>query len=149
MQGQHYDEESGLHYNRHRYYDPAPGRYITQDPIGLMGGNVYSHVNNNPVSLIDPMGLDAMVLVGGATQGNPIGHSALAFSGHGVYSYSTRTMYGSSTSDYLNSQAMKRDTKAYILKTNSQQEKKMRDFIEKIINKMLETIIKPIIIVQR
>ncbi|UHM92582.1 RHS repeat-associated core domain-containing protein [Rahnella victoriana] len=38
MQGQHYDEESGLHYNRHRYYDPTLGRYITQDPIGLLGG---------------------------------------------------------------------------------------------------------------
>ncbi|WP_305852756.1 RHS repeat-associated core domain-containing protein, partial [Citrobacter sp. MGH 55] len=27
-----------MYYNRHRYYDPAQGRYITQDPIGLMGG---------------------------------------------------------------------------------------------------------------
>ncbi len=35
MQGQQYGEESGLHYNRHRYYDPTIGRYITQDPIGL------------------------------------------------------------------------------------------------------------------
>ncbi|MBJ3456916.1 hypothetical protein JGC22_24745, partial [Salmonella enterica subsp. enterica serovar Agona] len=33
-----YDEESGLYYNRHRYYNPGQGRYITQDPIGLMGG---------------------------------------------------------------------------------------------------------------
>ncbi|MFO6300390.1 RHS repeat-associated core domain-containing protein [Rahnella sp. S5-11] len=38
MQGQHYDDESALHYNRHRYYDPMQGRYITQDPIGLRGG---------------------------------------------------------------------------------------------------------------
>ncbi len=36
--GQQYDDESGLHYNRHRYYNPGLGRYITQDPIGLMGG---------------------------------------------------------------------------------------------------------------
>ncbi|MZL13611.1 RHS domain-containing protein, partial [Citrobacter amalonaticus] len=38
LPGQQYDEETGLYYNRHRYYDPLQGRYITQDPIGLMGG---------------------------------------------------------------------------------------------------------------
>ncbi|MBZ4059013.1 RHS repeat-associated core domain-containing protein, partial [Escherichia coli] len=32
LPGQQYDEESGLYYNRHRYYDPLQGRYITQDP---------------------------------------------------------------------------------------------------------------------
>ncbi len=57
MQGQHWDEESGLHYNRHRYYDPTQGRYITQDPIGLMGGwNVYTYPLN-PLLLLDPLGL--------------------------------------------------------------------------------------------
>ncbi|MBU9847774.1 RHS repeat-associated core domain-containing protein [Rahnella ecdela] len=57
IQGQHFDEESGLHYNRHRYYDPAQGRYITQDPIGLMGGwNGYSYTNN-PIQQVDPLGL--------------------------------------------------------------------------------------------
>ncbi|MBA3112621.1 RHS repeat protein, partial [Salmonella enterica] len=34
LPGQQYDEETGLYYNRHRYYDPLQGRYITQDPIG-------------------------------------------------------------------------------------------------------------------
>ncbi len=37
LPGQQYDEESGLYYNRYRYYDPLQGRYITQDPIGLAG----------------------------------------------------------------------------------------------------------------
>ncbi|HAF8381061.1 TPA: RHS repeat-associated core domain-containing protein [Salmonella enterica] len=37
LPGQQYDDESGLHYNRHRYYSPGQGRYITQDPIGLKG----------------------------------------------------------------------------------------------------------------
>ncbi|ALM52423.1 RHS repeat-associated core domain-containing protein [Halomonas huangheensis] len=42
FQGQYHDTETELHYNRHRYYDPEIGRFITQDPIGLMGGeNLY------------------------------------------------------------------------------------------------------------
>ncbi|MDX5610710.1 DUF4329 domain-containing protein, partial [Escherichia coli] len=57
LPGQQYDEESGLYYNRHRYYDPLQGRYITQDPIGLKGGwNLYGY-QLNPISDIDPLGL--------------------------------------------------------------------------------------------
>ena len=57
--GQQYDEETGLYYNRHRYYDPLQGRYITQDPIGLRGGlNFYIYAHLNSVSNIDPLGLD-------------------------------------------------------------------------------------------
>ncbi len=41
LPGQQYDEESGLYYNRHRYYDPLQGRYITQDPIGLKGDGIF------------------------------------------------------------------------------------------------------------
>ncbi|EGZ3996170.1 RHS repeat protein, partial [Salmonella enterica subsp. enterica serovar Wichita] len=58
LPGQQYDEESGLHYNRHRYYDPGQGRYITQDPTGLAGGlNPYVYALN-PVSWTDPLGLE-------------------------------------------------------------------------------------------
>ena len=79
--GQHFDAESGLHYNRHRTYDPAAGRYLEQDPVGqfgsleragLWGGAVapggsavdgslarahlYPYAGSNPLSLIDPTG---------------------------------------------------------------------------------------------
>ena len=58
LPGQYYDQESGLHYNFFRDYDPATGRYIESDPIGLRGGvNVYNYAGENPVSHIDPKGL--------------------------------------------------------------------------------------------
>jgi RHS repeat-associated protein len=58
FQGQYFDAETGLHYNRHRYYDPASGRYVSRDPLGLAGGrNLHVYVGNNPVRGIDPLGL--------------------------------------------------------------------------------------------
>ena len=57
FQGQYFDEETGLHYNRYRYYDSDCARYITTDPIGLLGGmNAYQYAPN-PTGWIDPLGL--------------------------------------------------------------------------------------------
>ncbi|WP_434058583.1 RHS repeat-associated core domain-containing protein, partial [Escherichia coli] len=59
LPGQYYDEETGLHYNLFRYYAPECGRFISQDPIGLLGGlNLYAYAPN-PLSWIDPLGLSA------------------------------------------------------------------------------------------
>ena len=57
FQGQYYDEESGLHYNRFRYYDPEIGRFVSQDPIGLMGGMNLFEYASNPIIWVDPLGL--------------------------------------------------------------------------------------------
>ena len=58
FQGQYCDYETGLAYNRFRYYDPELGRYISEDPIGFLGGtlNVYGYVENTML-LIDPLAL--------------------------------------------------------------------------------------------
>ena len=57
FQGQYFDLESRLHYNRHRYYNPDIGRYLTQDPVKLAGGiNAYQYVPN-PTGWVDPLGL--------------------------------------------------------------------------------------------
>jgi RHS repeat-associated protein len=56
--GQYYDTETGLHYNYFRDYNPRIGRYMTPDPIGLLGGiNPFTYVQNNPGSRKDALGL--------------------------------------------------------------------------------------------
>ncbi|PHM46768.1 RHS family protein [Xenorhabdus miraniensis] len=58
--GQWLDEESGLVYNRFRYYSPVASCYLTPDPIGLHGGlNLYAYVKN-PTSWVDPLGLSSL-----------------------------------------------------------------------------------------
>jgi len=60
FQGQYYDAETGLHYNRHRYYNPNTGHFLTPDPIKLAGGlNHYQYVPN-PTGWVDPLGLSSI-----------------------------------------------------------------------------------------
>ncbi|MCP3931902.1 MAG: glycohydrolase toxin TNT-related protein, partial [Bacteroidetes bacterium] len=62
FQGQYYDAETNLHYNRHRYYDPTTARFISIDPIGLLGGNNNYEYANNPITWVDPFGLSCKEL---------------------------------------------------------------------------------------
>ena len=81
FQGQYFDAETGLHYNRMRYYSPEMGRFVSNDPIGWLGGeNLYAYAPN-PIIWVDPLGLaswkDKLVACGvpqpdGMT--NPHGH---------------------------------------------------------------------------
>ena len=57
--GRENDGDTNLYYYRARYYSPALNRFVSQDPIGLSGGvNVYAYVHGNPISRVDPLGLD-------------------------------------------------------------------------------------------
>lgn len=57
--GREFDEESGLYYLRFRYYDPAAGRFISRDPLGIQGGmNPYVYAHNNGLLWSDPYGLN-------------------------------------------------------------------------------------------
>jgi RHS repeat-associated protein len=106
--GQYFDSEKGHFYNTFRTYCPSCGRYTQADPIGLNGGwNRFGYVEGNPLSFADPLGLETVVIVGGATSGNPMGHVAIDFTGQGVYSYGTNTPLGGNLTDYLAKQASK------------------------------------------
>ncbi len=105
--GQYEDEETGLYYNRSRYYDPEAGAYVSQDPIGLAGGvKPYSYAKN-PNANIDPWGLSAclptdpkvadaiasgrpIVIVGrGMSRVNPVA-DAIRSAGGNVVTYSPK-----------------------------------------------------------
>ncbi|EPR0124300.1 RHS repeat-associated core domain-containing protein, partial [Escherichia coli] len=115
LPGQQYDEESGLYYNRHRYYDPLQGRYITQDPIGLKGGWNFYQYPLNPISNIDPLGLEALKCIkplhsmGGTGErsgpdiwGNPFYHQYLCVpDGKGDYTCGGQDQRGESKGDGL------------------------------------------------
>ena len=70
-QGQYFDQETGLCYNRFRYYSPETGQYVSQDPIGLAGNNLtlYAYVKNSNKE-VDPLGLTPFSLDDIANLGN-------------------------------------------------------------------------------
>ena len=57
LQNQYFDEETGLHYNLFRYYEPEAGRFVNQDPIGLLGGENLYQFADNALVWFDPLGL--------------------------------------------------------------------------------------------
>jgi RHS repeat-associated protein len=130
--GQQQDSVTGLYYNYFRDYDPATGRYLEADPIGLAGGvNIYGYAKGNPLGYIDPSGLETAVIIGGPISSNPFGHAAIATTGHGVYSAGTGTPTGSNLTAYLNEQSRYRDSTVYILDTTPAQERIIRDYLLK------------------
>ena len=62
LQNQYFDEETGLHYNLMRYYEPEVGRFVNQDPIGLLGGSNLYRFAPNAQGWTDLSGFIAMAL---------------------------------------------------------------------------------------
>ncbi|MEE4857779.1 RHS repeat-associated core domain-containing protein, partial [Pseudomonas alliivorans] len=130
FQGQYFDEETGLHYNTFRYYDPEVGRFITQDPIGLDGGsNLYQYAPN-PLGWLDPLGwvtYNTMQALAGFQKHHIIpqqlvGHEAIKASGMNIHKVSniiylpkyaenhpTRTIHRGSHAQYTASIEQKLD----------------------------------------
>ena len=75
--GQYYDQETGLYYNMHRYYDPTMGQYVQPDLIGLKGGSfsTYTYVRNNPLKWADPMGLTVYIVGNTPSEYSALQHS--------------------------------------------------------------------------
>ena len=75
--GQQFDGILGLHYNYFRDYDPALGRYVQSDPIGLAGGtNTFAYADANPAEFSDPFGLDVTINITNrslSSTGNSVG----------------------------------------------------------------------------
>jgi len=104
----------------------AHARYVEADPTGLAAGpNLYAYVAQNPTQAIDPFGLDLLVITGGWNGGiNIFGHSAIAVTGSGTYSYGTGlgTPLGMSTAQFLSDQSAMRDLTLTVIPTTPGQD---------------------------
>ncbi|MFZ0306171.1 MAG: RHS repeat-associated core domain-containing protein [Terracidiphilus sp.] len=149
--GKERDTESGNDYFGARYYASSMGRWMSPDwsakyepvPYAKLDNpqtlNLYAYVQNNPLSRNDPDGHDTAVIENGPTtslwkmlknfvttgklQGNPVGHTAFAITGKGVFSSGNDTKPGTPLSKYMGDQAKNRDTKITVIKTTPEQEK--------------------------
>jgi RHS repeat-associated protein len=144
--GKERDTESGNDYFGARYYSSNMGRFLSPDwsakeepvPYATMDNpqslNLYSYVQNNPLSHVDSDGHagDIAVIENGpdatlkqratTSEGNPVGHSAIAITGRGVFSFGNSTPLGSSASDYVSKQSSNRDSTITIIKTTPEQD---------------------------
>jgi len=70
--GRRRDPETGLQLNRNRFYHASLGRWVNRDPIGYLGGtwNLYNYLNSNPVTGLDPLGLEGNLTCGEQTTKN-------------------------------------------------------------------------------
>jgi RHS repeat-associated protein len=149
--GQYYDQETGLHYNYFRYYNPTTGRYITPDIIGLEDQiNLYGYAKASPINSIDPLGLKTEVII---TRGTWYGHAALRINNKvystgrydpsSVYSYGLKGANILTIWDYADYiryyQNSGRSSTGYVLDLTDAQEKGIRAFYERLLKNSVNT----------
>lgn len=120
----------------------AQARYLEADPTGLNAGpNLYSYAGQNPTQAIDPSGLDLLLITGEKRTDswlNYLGHSAIAVTGSGTYSYGTGangngpnlTPLGMSTTQFLQQQAAARDLTLTVIKTTPTQDAAALEYLK-------------------
>jgi hypothetical protein len=82
-----------------------------------------NYVDANPLSYVDPAGLDAVVVTGGRREAiNPFGHAAIGITGAGIYSYGNNTPLGSSPLNYIESQSLLRSQLITIIPRTPEQD---------------------------
>ena len=90
------NDETGLFYMRARYYNPESGKFISRDPIGLVGGlNGYLYGNQNPISQIDPSGLTGYNYCPANSTGGLTGEEALGITEGSLWGFEQLATLGS------------------------------------------------------
>jgi RHS repeat-associated protein len=151
------DIETGLDYFGARYYSSTQGRFTSPDPFSIIQmrqsapndakthsafmqfigdprrWNRFAYAINSPLVFTDKTGLDIMIIENGATKGNPIGHTAIAITGRGVYSMGNaektdrhrdnkNNIIGGGVKDYIDREGPRRNTTITIIKTTLEQD---------------------------
>lgn len=104
LPGQIFDAETGLHYNRARYYDPARGQYLTPDPLAQHAGypdgpNPYAYVRYSPLKYVDPSGLILFAFDGTGNTDDPAQLARLGGARTNVARF--RDAYGDGSARYV------------------------------------------------
>ena len=86
LQNQYFDEETGLHYNLMRYYEPEAGRFVNQDPIGLLGGDNLYLFAPNMQTWVDSLGLSGKLTIYSDTH-DFVGHAFIGLEKNGRTQY--------------------------------------------------------------
>jgi len=117
--------------NRHRYFDPAVGRYISADPIGQIGGlNTYAYAHNSPINRWDPFGLKSQIRFwsGVGWGSSSFGHMSIQIDDT-EFSFGPEGMTIEPTDAYERRQAF-RDGDGIDLNLTAEEEAQLREFLE-------------------